>query len=1807
VFAVLALWCEVLVAVTGSLWSVGAAGPAFADILLPNDPNGHVEVSGFLDVADAQCGTYVRGADLTGAMTNPGGYDYVTGSDPVTALGAVDHLWAQDWESGDAVPLTIDLGFLSDSVDSIPAIDHGPVPDEAIESTVYGSNDPNASFPSGWEVGDISTVFLNGPTTWVSDDFSTRWEFSQPHRYFAAAHGGPKAMVADGDNEIDAVCAITPASSAVTAAAGPDQVVPEGSTVVLNASGSTSTGTGPPLTVPATSNIFAAGQASTVGFDPGGSGPGVVPTALALPVSGVVRFSSVAGAMQANPGLPENPADGSLYPNVWNVLPLSGLSGYRDDRHTAVVGVFLDGTTPSASMTEPATLDFTGNHDFVSLSPALRQVFFIGDGRTAGGNIQDFVPPAGATRLFVGIADAYGPGLPTGFYGDNSGVFTMVAEGPGGPLSYTWQAVAASSPVQLSSTSEVAPSFAVFDEGHYTFEVTASDGVASASDQVSVTVTNVAPTVTRVETDPTATDGLAEVTVAFTDPGVFDWGSISFDWGDGTATEVVAGQVGGTGWGYGFAGHRYTTTGAKTVTVWVTDNDGGVSASQTVIVQVGAAGQGEVTPPTPVAGAALWATSSTANDTIKVTGSNNQFTGQVHSNREIRVSGSQHRFTGGTKYVTALNVTGSNTTFTPAAVQGLAGPAPIVYPIADWRPGGTAALAAGAAYRNMSSSCSGNGNNRKWQPGNVLAAGVYYVNCNIAVSGSNVGGNVTFVTDGTIKVSGSGSSWTPYAGGLLFLAGSTDSRAVDLSGSGHVFHGSMFAGAGGIELTGSGNVLDCGIVATTARVSGSNNQIGGANCAGTTGGGGPAATTVSIGAPPLLVPTVSHTFTATPTTVVPGEPVIYSDTVRNGTVGAGGVGGGARVFTPVQLGVDNPNLTSVTVTGVTYRLETHNPVSNVWSTLATTDPAAPAGQRVATLTTRPTPTAGVTYPTVGNLLDGTVVPAGKLASWAGLATIDLTPTQTLALMDAGQVDAIRNTAELSVSSTNVRRIARFDDMALQALRAAPQANLTNITATVTSPAGVTVLAAPAVPGFAALSPGQSATGSTTVTTPTPAPKAPSETDTGYLARLRKLDNTALYGAGYVQATAGVGPIWGTQQLAAVTRHVPVIQTSVTTNGLVPTGTNAAWSITLTNSGTATATNIEITATLTTGPVTVGAVPATLAPGASVTITDTAPTVGIGGVHTASFVTRWANTGLPAGTYGPTTTEGAVRWLTLVAPVTISAVQANFFPIDGNTTGFTATPATPAVFGQTFPNVAFNPPAGTLPPPSFGVDPTTVPFTNLNVGVTGIPTGTLPAAVGPDAAGVGALTNFQAVFTGTITVTTPGPKTLTVTADDGFTLGIGGGVTRLSGPLDNTAPVTAFTGVPVIGGHNQPGPTTSYPITVDFPAAGSFPFELDYLNLTTPNTAATLVLAHQPNTTTVVVPPAVQAVLSAPSVTAPTGTTALATVTVTAADGTPVPGAAVAVAVTGANANPYLSATTNTAGQATVTYTGYQPGVDVLRASVTTGGYSTVTNQATRTFTGTPTGGPGNGLPGPTADACTPGDGTTITEPTVFTCTLNPTPGTTVTGWTVTIRPAETPPGSPETRTLGTGTATTVSVALDPTVLANGIWTVTITATGSDGGTGTTDTSVIVDGQLKLGRFRQTFNDMSVPVAGIPISVNRTYDTLDRLKPGDFGFGWTLEVANFKVQANKPVGLGGWAQYECGAAFVVATYCFQATKPHFVTVTWPDGRTESFDFTPPQAPPGFSFLTTGAYTRRAGSRGTSTLSAAPEDRWSSSHA
>ena len=184
-------------------------------------------------------------------------------------------------------------------------------------------------------------------------------------------------------------------------------------------------------TVPGDANIFSAGLSTPQ--SPGGDGAGTLPIQISI-LPDLVKFQFQAtGTVNLGGGNPSTGPDGFSDPFApMNISSLGGVSGYFGPGF-ALCGVFLTAAAPSGS--PPPTLDFTGNNQhpaFLTLSPALGQVFFIGDGQAFGGlGTQTFNIPAGATRLFLGMPDCNNASGPPGFYGDNSGSLSvMVSQVP---------------------------------------------------------------------------------------------------------------------------------------------------------------------------------------------------------------------------------------------------------------------------------------------------------------------------------------------------------------------------------------------------------------------------------------------------------------------------------------------------------------------------------------------------------------------------------------------------------------------------------------------------------------------------------------------------------------------------------------------------------------------------------------------------------------------------------------------------------------------------------------------------------------------------------------------------------------------------------------------------------------------------------------------------------------------------------------------------------------------------------------------------------------------------------------------------------------------------------------------------------------------------------------------------------------------------------------------------------------------------------------------------------------------------------
>jgi len=151
------------------------------------------------------------------------------------------------------------------------------------------------------------------------------------------------------------------------------------------------------------------------------------------PASGGISFFNGFGGTTYGP-------DGNGVPGSSSITSFGGISGYLGTQG-ALVGVFLDDDPPVSGA--PARLDFSVSGlgvDFESLSPELGQIFYIGNGVTSGGVFQEFLAPTGATRVFLGISDAFGFNGAPGAFDDNDGSYRIrigINEDPRNPVTPT--------------------------------------------------------------------------------------------------------------------------------------------------------------------------------------------------------------------------------------------------------------------------------------------------------------------------------------------------------------------------------------------------------------------------------------------------------------------------------------------------------------------------------------------------------------------------------------------------------------------------------------------------------------------------------------------------------------------------------------------------------------------------------------------------------------------------------------------------------------------------------------------------------------------------------------------------------------------------------------------------------------------------------------------------------------------------------------------------------------------------------------------------------------------------------------------------------------------------------------------------------------------------------------------------------------------------------------------------------------------------------------------------------------------------
>jgi hypothetical protein len=145
----------------------------------------------------------------------------------------------------------------------------------------------------------------------------------------------------------------------------------------------------------------AAPKNSPVGYSLSGITPG---QSIQLAFNGNVTTGGQASTSGYGPG--GNP--GQINDNIWaaeNGGPEHGIANVTAPLG-AIIGVYLDDSQPDSTPAPPA-LDFStaDSRNFATLSPQLKQPFYIGSGVRSDGTLQNFIVPQGATHLYIGVMD----------------------------------------------------------------------------------------------------------------------------------------------------------------------------------------------------------------------------------------------------------------------------------------------------------------------------------------------------------------------------------------------------------------------------------------------------------------------------------------------------------------------------------------------------------------------------------------------------------------------------------------------------------------------------------------------------------------------------------------------------------------------------------------------------------------------------------------------------------------------------------------------------------------------------------------------------------------------------------------------------------------------------------------------------------------------------------------------------------------------------------------------------------------------------------------------------------------------------------------------------------------------------------------------------------------------------------------------------------------------------------------------------------------------------------------------------------
>lgn len=138
---------------------------------------------------------------------------------------------------------------------------------------------------------------------------------------------------------------------------------------------------------------------------------------------------------------------------------------------------------------------------------------------------------------------------------------------------------------------------------------------------------------------------------------------------------------------------------------------------------------------------------------------------------------------------------------------------------------------------------------------------------------------------------------------------------------------------------------------------------------------------------------------------------------------------------------------------------------------------------------------------------------------------------------------------------------------------------------------------------------------------------------------------------------------------------------------------------------------------------------------------------------------------------------------------------------------------------------------------------------------------------------------------------------------------------------------------------------------------------------------------------------------------------------------------------------------------------------------------------------------------------------------------------------------------------GTNSVTVgVLARFDPTLLANDTYVLRVSAWNRNG-LGWAEPLVLhVNGNAKIGSFVFETTDLQVPLAGIPITLRRIYESVQSGRSSDFGYGWRMAFQDADVRETVP---------QTGTGFLSTPFRVGAR----VYLNAPDGSRIGFTFQP----------------------------------------